>query len=177
VAASVPDAWIVWIDENLAPLRERWQEARWIPSENQHVTLKFLGSTEEGLVADVAGACRELAASYAPSPLGLDGLGVFPSRKRARVLWLGVGDPDRLLASLAAGLDERLGPLGFARETRTFSAHLTVARFRTPQSVGQLPDLPPAPPAFSLAGFELWRSHLSPGGARYERLASFPLGI
>lgn len=177
MAASVPSEWLDWIEANLAPLRSDWPAARWVPAQNQHVTLKFLGSTEEARVPEVADACREVAASHAPSPLRLAGLGVFPSRRRARVLWVGLDDSDRLLPSLAAGLDELLAAAGFEAESRAFSAHLTIARFRAPQAIGELPELPPAPPAFELGGFDLWRSHLSPRGPRYERLASFALGI
>jgi 2'-5' RNA ligase len=73
-------------------------------------------------------------------------------------------------------LDEGLGSLGFAPEKRAFTPHLTLARFKTPM---RLPDLPPLSAA-ALVGWPagsivLFRSHLSPRGARYEALSDYPM--
>lgn len=176
VAASLPDEHLAWVGEQVAAIRDAWPGARWIPLENQHVTVKFLGSTAEGKLTEVASRCGEAAAAHGPAPIGLARLGVFPSPKRARVLWIGLEDPAGLLTSLAGALDDRLAPLGIEPERRAFSAHLTVARFKVPNPVGALPSLSGPPGPFSLTEIGLWRSHLSPKGARYERLRSFQLG-
>lgn len=175
VAAGVPPRELAWLADQTVSLRERWPEARWAPIDNQHVTLKFLGSTLLGALDEVVAACAAVAASAEPSEIALSGLGVFPTPRRARVLWAGFDDPRRTLAGLAAGLDDRLGPLGFVAEKRSFTPHLTLARFRAPTRVEDLPPLPPARP-FHLGAFGLWRSHLSPRGARYEQLQSFAFG-
>lgn len=182
VAAAVPELQRAWVTEQISGLMRRWPEARWIPRDNQHVTLKFLGSTPVARLEHVMVVCDEVAAAHRrrvpgdPNSLSLAGLGVFPSPKRARVLWVGLDDPAGLLAALAGALDGRLAPLGFEAEKRPFSPHLTLARFKRPAPVGELPPLAPAPGDFPLVEFGLWRSHLSPKGARYERLASYPLG-
>ena len=177
VAASVPDDHLAWVAERITRRRQRWPEARWTGRDNQHVTLKFLGSTPQERLEEVSSACRQTAAGHSPGPLALGELGVFPSLKRARVLWVGLEDPEHLLARLASTLSDLLAPLGFEPEKRSYAPHLTVARFRTPTAVGKLPLVAPPPEAFLLRSFELWRSHLSPQGARYECLESFPLGI
>ena len=176
LAASVPELHRGWVAEQISELSGRWPEARWIPSDNQHVTLKFLGSTPADRLANVVTACKRVAACHRPGSLSLAGLGVFPSPRRARVLWIGLDDPVGLLAALAADLDEALAPLGFEPEQRTFSPHLTIARFRTPTRVGELPSLAPSPGPFPLLELGLCRSHLSPKGARYERLEALGLG-
>ena len=176
LAVSVPQGHLDWTQEQVVRLRERWPDARWIPAENQHVTLKFLGAASADLLDPIAAACHEAAQTRTPGTVSLGGLGVFPSSKRARVLWVGLDDPAGLLASVAGGLDEALARLGFEPEARAFSPHLTVARFKRPTPVGELPSLPPSPGHFPVAGLGLWRSHLSPKGARYERLATFALG-
>ena len=177
LAVSVPQGHLGWVGRQVAEVGSRWPDARWIAAENQHVTLKFLGATPEDMLEALAGACSDAARTQPTGPVSLGGLGVFPSPKRARVLWIGLHDPARLLASLAVALDERLGLLGFQPEKRAFSPHLTIARFKTPTSVGELPPLLTSPGPFQVADFGLWRSHLSPKGPRYERLSSFPLGI
>ncbi|MDP9066820.1 MAG: RNA 2',3'-cyclic phosphodiesterase [Actinomycetota bacterium] len=175
LAAPVPEEQLAWVEEQVEPLRALWPGARWTPRPNQHVTLKFLGSTAPELLDELTAACAEVAAAHSPAALVLSGLGAFPSSRRARVLWVGIEDPAAVLGSLAGALDSALGPLGFASETRRFTAHLTLARFKTPQRLDPLPSVAPAPGEFTLSAFDLWRSHLSPRGATYERLERFRL--
>jgi 2'-5' RNA ligase len=174
LAASLHEH-LAWVGDRVAELQELWPEARWIPPQNQHVTLKFLGSTPESELGRVVSACERVAAAHRPQPIGLSQLGVFPSPRRARVLWIGLDDPAQVLTSLAQTVDEELASLGFPRESRPYSPHLTVARFKTPTVAGDLPVLRGQPGPCLLRSFDLWRSHLSPKGARYERLVSFSL--
>lgn len=175
VAASIPHDQLEWLAARTAPLRVRWPDARWAPIENQHVTVKFLGWVAPAALDDVVTVCRAVARGVEPASLALTSLGAFPNARRARVLWVGLDDPDGALSRLAQGLDEGFEPLGIAAEKRSFSPHLTVARFKAPQPLKPLPDLGAPPQPFELAGFSLWRSHLSPKGARYEVIQRFPL--
>lgn len=175
LAAPVPETHLRWVGQRVEELEQRWPEARWIPAANQHITLKFLGSTLEDRLSDVVSLCEQVAARHAAAPVALTELGVFPSRRRARVLWIGIDDPRALLSSLAGALDRDLAEVGFAPEDKAYSPHLTVARFKKPIAVQELPLLPQSPPPFRLESFDLWRSHLSPRGARYEALVSFRL--
>lgn len=176
LAMSVPADPLLWLDEATAGWRDLWPGARWTKTDNQHVTLKFLGATPPDLLEPVTAACLTAASRHRPAPLRLGEAGVFPNKRRARVLWVGLDDPSRLLAALAGDLDAVLEPLGFRSEARPYTAHLTLARFKTPVPIEELPRLPEAPPAFTPASIDLWRSRLSPRGANYERLAELPLG-
>lgn len=176
LAVSVPEKQLSWLADEVAPLRRQWPELRWTPAENQHVTLKFLGSTAPERLEDVVAVCAAVAATRQPSEVRLAELGAFPSPRRARVLWAGIADPADTLRTLASLLDEALAPLGFAAEKRAFTAHLTLARAREPLRLDQLPALGEPPPGFPLHAFGLWRSHLSPRGARYEQLREFAFG-
>ncbi|MDQ4142794.1 MAG: RNA 2',3'-cyclic phosphodiesterase [Actinomycetota bacterium] len=178
VAVSVPGPLLARLEERTRELRAAWPSARWIPRENQHVTLKFLGPVEAPVLAPVKETVRAVAEDHAPAYLTPSFPGVFPSRTRARVLWVGLDDPDDLLAALAADLDTALAPLGFNAEKRPFRAHLTLARFRDPVRVKDdvlgidLRDFED----FRVSSIELFRSHLHPKGARYEVIESFALG-
>ncbi len=176
VAVTIPEEHRRAVDERLAPVRRQLSGARWVPVENQHVTCKFLGSTPADRLDAVNGVCRMVAAGRAPAELRLGGIGAFPSRKTVRVLWVGLHDPDGLLAGLAADLDQAFEPLGYAAEARRFTPHLTLARFRTPARLGSLPDLVVEDlEPFPIESLELYRSRLSPSGARYERMGRFQL--
>jgi 2'-5' RNA ligase len=151
---------------------------RWAAAEGQHVTLKFLGWTSPDRIEALGRALRLVARGRTSAPVAIDGIGCFPSARRARVLWAGLVDPHGLLSGLAADLDRALEPLGYPAEARPFTPHLTLARFRSPVGLQGRYGSPPwrELPPFELRSFNLYRSHLSPRGARYEVLKKFPLG-
>ena len=177
IAVSIPRSHRERIADQIAGFRAKVTNARWTDIENQHVTLKFLGPTPTDRLADIQKVCTMVAAGRPPVSVTLTGIGAFPSRSRIRVLWVGLDDPDGTLAGIAADLDRALEPLGYAAEARAFTPHLTLARFRLPVPLkGGLPEFDLEDlPAFTIDTVELFRSHLSPKGARYEMLEKFPL--
>jgi 2'-5' RNA ligase len=173
VATEAPEGVRAALAGAVAPLRERFPKARWVPVENQHVTLKFLGSTYPRLVDWVAATVGEVASRHPPFATGVEGLGAFPNARRARVLWAGLDDASSSFERLAAGLDEALSK-EFKPEKRAFTPHLTVARFDPPVTVD------PEEIAFESEPFEvgrivLFRSHLRRPAPVYEPIAVEPL--
>jgi RNA 2',3'-cyclic 3'-phosphodiesterase len=174
VAAEVPDDVRAAVAGAVAPLRERFPKARWVPAENQHVTLKFLGSTYPRLVDRLSATVGEVASRHAPFITRVEDLGVFPNARRARVLWAGLDDADLSFGRLAADLDEALSK-EFKPEKRAFTAHLTVARFEPTVTVD------PDEIAFESEPFEvgrivLFRSHLRRPAPMYEPMVIEALG-
>ena len=180
VAADLPPDLLHALHDSTKSLRSKPEvaSARWTAPANQHVTLKFLGWVDAGAVDRIAAALATVVSAHEPATITVTGLGAFPSGRRARVLWAGLDDPAGLLAALASHLDRALAPLGFEPETRAFTPHLTLARFKPPASVaGVLSEVPKLPePSFEVAHLALYRSHLHPKGARYEVLRSLTLG-
>lgn len=177
VAVRVPAGHLRAVDAALGPQRERFAAARWIPVDNQHVTLKFLGWTTDDRLADIRVAAAATAASVEPGRVRLTTLGAFPSARRARVLWVGIDDPEAVMTTSAKALDDRLVPLGFQAEEREFHPHLTLARFKVPRPLPEdLPDVTAGLGAFDVDEIVLFRSRLHPKGARYEALDAVPLG-
>ena len=178
VAVTVPDELLAHLAEATASVRTKLRNARWTAPANQHLTLKFLGWVPGDRAAEVDKVCRMVAASHEPAQLSLTRLGAFPSERRVRVLWMGVDDPEGVLAAVASDLDAAFEPLGFPSEGRAYTPHLTLARFKMPVPLkGGLPTVEVrADATFEVSALKLFRSHLSPKGARYEVLASFPLG-
>lgn len=95
-----------------------------------HITLKFLGETDEEKLPAIAEALREAAKGIPPFTISFKGAGAFPSMNRIRVVWVGVNDT-LPLATIAGRLDERLADLGITREARPFAPHITLARARS----------------------------------------------
>lgn len=177
VAVSIPRSHLERIDVEIKPFKDKAVNARWIDVENQHVTLKFLGTTPGDRLGDVEHVCAMVAASHRPADVALTTVGTFPSSKRVRVLWVGIDDPRTLLTRLASDLAQAFEALGYPSEGRTFTPHLTLCRFKIPVPLaGGLPDLDlSALEPFTIDRLALFRSHLSPKGARYESIAEFPL--
>ncbi|MGH3117497.1 MAG: RNA 2',3'-cyclic phosphodiesterase [Gaiellales bacterium] len=178
VAVSLPSELLDSLDAAVAPLRGKLRNARWTDRGGQHLTMKFLGWTPADRLEGVVHVCEMVAASRQPGTIALTRLGAFPSQRRVRVLWMGVDDPSGLLTELAADLDGAFEALGFAAEGRVYTPHLTLARFKLPVPLKSgFPELdaPPHDPVL-VERIELFRSHLSPTGARYEVIRSFRLG-
>jgi 2'-5' RNA ligase len=102
--------------------------ARWVRTENLHLTLRFLGDTPADRVPAVAEAMRRAAGGTRAFEVRLAGAGAFPSSGRPRALWLGivVGAPE--LGAIASAMEPPLAELGWPPEGRPFRPHLTVAR-------------------------------------------------
>ena len=158
----------------------RGQElVKWVEPHNLHFTLKFLGEVEEARLQGVLAALRVVEAS-APFRLQLVGLGAFPRPRGARVLWVGVGEGAAQLSRLAARVEDALGPLGFPREDRPFSPHLTIGRLRVPAHhpeleavLGRKSDVEIG--SQSVQSVELVQSVLRRPGPEYTVVRSYPL--
>lgn len=172
VAARVPEGHLRALGDAISPLRPSLANARWTETVNQHLTLKFLGWTPRADVGDVAEIMAVTARSHRAASVSLGRLGVFPSFRRARVLWAGVDDPDGLLVRLASALDRAYAPLARRAEVRPYTSHLTLARFKGPPGLdaGAFPELPSLEP-FRVESMTLYESVLHPAGARYEALS------
>lgn len=154
---------------------------RWVKPDNIHLTLKFLGNVAPADIDGIAGAMAEAVRSAPVIRLGAKGLGVFPGIKRPRVLWVGLQGETRSLIEIQKRLDDRLGRVGIAPETRPFKAHLTIARAKgilnskaLAEVMAALGDTESAP--FTAEEMVLYQSELKPDGAVYTRLKSVSLG-
>jgi len=148
---------------------------RWVAIENVHLTFKFFGHIPEASLAAIEDRVGRVLRDEPPLSFESFGMGAFPTARSPRVVWAGVreGEPKRLPA-LAEKLEGALEELGYARETRAFKPHLTLARVRE----GEKPNLAEALQGFADVAFGatraaeliLYKSDLSRGGARYSVL-------
>lgn len=141
-------------------------EGRFVPRQNYHVTLAFLGDVDEAHARDAMDAMDEACARVSTVPLCPDGLGKF-GRASDATLWLGL-TPDPELTNLATRLREALRVRGIPFDEKSFLPHITLARrARIPQ--GLLPELT-FPLPCDAAHVTLFKSTLSHDGAQYKPL-------
>ncbi len=158
------------------------RSARWVRTENLHLTVRFLGDTDPELIPALGDAAREAAAGVDVFDVELAGAGTFPDGRHPRTLWIGVEQGNGALEALDAGLVAPLRRLGFDVEAHPRRAHLTIARTdatRPPVSHALGQSLWAATDAWSSAfradHLVLYRSHLGGGAPRYEPLVEAPL--
>lgn len=101
---------------------------RWVRTEHLHLTLRFLGPTPEPQVPVVARSLERAVATLPAARIVIARSGAFPSPSRPRTIWLGIEHGGDSLGAMARRLDDELESEGWARETRPFRAHLTLAR-------------------------------------------------
>lgn len=157
---------------------------RWVKPEGIHLTLKFLGDTPEGKVPAIRDALTAVARRAAPCSFTVGDLGCFPNLRRPRVIWVGVQEPGGQLALLQEAVEKGMATLGYPREGRPFSPHLTLGRVKDSvpaRDVARIGDIVGATSVGTLGevraeSFALIRSILQPTGAEYTPLAEFHLG-
>ena len=178
IAVALPENARDSLARDLARAYATRSAGRWVPPSQWHVTVKFLGETNDDRVARLVDAVRTAARKTASFRLSLGPWGAFPDRPPWRVLWRGIELGADRLKELADRLDARLISLGFERETHPFVPHVTVARFegRTGNAVSV--PRPPEPPGtpFSVASLDVLESRPALGGAAYPLLARCELG-
>jgi RNA 2',3'-cyclic 3'-phosphodiesterase len=179
IAVALEPQVIAKITESIDQLKRCISGVRWIPRDNIHLTLKFLGDIDEALVPPIGAALKQQLRLFPRCTINAKGLGVFPGLKRPRVLWVGLVGSQ--LVSLAQKVESAVAPLGFLPETKTFTPHLTIGRWRqidrAPQSlVRQLDQWRNYDFGVSeIASVKFMQSVLKPEGANYSELTAVPL--
>ncbi|MDD5748490.1 MAG: RNA 2',3'-cyclic phosphodiesterase, partial [Actinomycetota bacterium] len=139
---------------------------RWVPKDNLHVTVKFLGRDSEMIVPgllDNMGKIKELL----PLSLIVGGIGGFPSSRSAKVIWVGTEDSKEKLRKIYKILEKELENYGIEKEGRKFMPHITIGRSREPVNI-PVDKIEIQPLEFIVREIALYESILKPGGALYS---------
>lgn len=157
-------------------------KVRWTAVENIHVTLKFLGDVDDSELNDVCRAVMQAAAGIEPFDFSITGLSCQPpAGRQLRMIWAGVEDSSGGLASLNAAMEDAMEELGFAREHRKFSPHLTLGRVKSARQADVVRSVvaESAETDFGIQGCDeivVYTSVLSPDGPTYTAAATAELG-
>jgi RNA 2',3'-cyclic 3'-phosphodiesterase len=148
-----------------------------VERENIHLTLKFLGNVGASKLREVESALGQV--TFPPFTLEIKDAGAFPNLKRMNVIWVGVGEGWSQVELIYEQTEKLLQQLGFSRETRPFSPHITVARVKSGRKkdeiaafLGHLTD--ESFGTFPVESVRLKQSVLSPSGPKYSTLFEVP---
>ncbi|HKJ28097.1 MAG TPA: RNA 2',3'-cyclic phosphodiesterase [Anaerolineales bacterium] len=184
IAVDLPESLFDSLSETSAQLQEMLDgmPIRWVPIENIHLSLKFLGDVSERNVSMLKEILQGEADNHNTFEISVGGFGVFPNVLRPRVIWVGVEAPDELV-NLQRRIDMETARLGYAPDQREFTPHLTFGRVSRNASSNQVRKVSSLLRNFNL-GFlgaarieevSLFRSDLGPDGAVYSKIYSAKL--
>jgi RNA 2',3'-cyclic 3'-phosphodiesterase len=163
-----------------AAMRQREPALAWVPEPLLHLTLKFLDEQPDTRVPEIAAALAGVAGRHRELVMTLGGIGAFPNFRRARIVWMGVGQDPRL-ELLHHDVEVAFEALGFEVDARAFRPHLTLARVKTELSEERLRALSRVAKQtdyrteFIVRSIDLVRSELASTGAVYTTLVSAAL--
>jgi 2'-5' RNA ligase len=165
-------------------LRPLWGAVAWVPPQNLHVTVQFLGAQSEERLAAAEAALADAATRSAPIHVTFHGIGAFPGLERPRIVWIGLAQGVLETRALQARVADALTTQGFARPERPWHPHLTIGRvFDQRRGPGAGVPLRSALAQLATTTFgtlriaevALMRSDLSPAGARYFMRRAVPM--
>jgi 2'-5' RNA ligase len=184
IAIDLPSSLQEPLEKQTSRLRQALGDdlVRWVPIENMHLTLKFLGNIAATHLGFIKQMMAQAAESIPQFDLTINGLGSFPNPKRIRVIWAGI-QAGNGLATLQREIEAGAVRLGYERDGRPFSPHLTLGRVRQGVDATNMQRIRDAltlqqPRGFSPAkinSVHLYRSDLHTDGSVYTKLFSAPL--
>lgn len=184
IAISLSEEIYRGLDNVIIELKEHLQDAplRWVPTRNIHLTIKFLGNVSESNLEVLKNTLQREISSNPSFEISVGRFGAFPSVNRPRVLWVGMEAPSPLF-TIQAGIESLTARLGYPKEAKLFSPHLTlarVARNASPQEVRFISQMISGYEvgflgAFRVGEIHIFRSDLQRNGAVYTRLFSVGL--
>ncbi|MEW6367001.1 MAG: RNA 2',3'-cyclic phosphodiesterase [Acidobacteriota bacterium] len=153
---------------------------RWVKSEQIHLTLKFLGEIDDGKVPAISAELKRIAPEFAPWRARLTGVGGFPGGSSPRVIWVGLEDGGTSEV-LSSRVEEAMESLGFERESRAFTPHLTLGRRKPGRKSGGIGResfgrIIVEPIEFVFSRIVLFQSTLLPTGAVHREVSAHSMG-
>ena len=175
LAIALPESVRDCLVERVRAIGQRAEKVRWVPAQNLHITLKFFGDTSAARQATIVATMERVAARVPPFELAITGVKVVRRGRRPSMVWATAADTDGALRRLNGRTERLLEQGGFARERRSFSPHITLARVRDGIAPWErqileewaLAQRDMAEVPFRVADVLLMKSELKPQGAEY----------
>ena len=169
--------------QSIEPEMQRDMRISWVPPAKMHLTIKFLGDMDEQLLDPLLGVVERAIGSQPSVNVPLERLGAFPSPQSPRVLWVGPsehwerGTEAKRMVEVRGAIEEAGESLGFLREAKPFSPHLTLARIKMGErrigaalAKSGVLDRPLSLGSLAVESVVLMKSELKPAGSVYTRL-------
>lgn len=184
IAIEIPPEIRQAIEKNTAHLRSALDAnlVRWTPTNNIHLTLKFLGDVSPPTIDMLTQMLALEASQHTSFTMQFGGLGTFPTPRQPRVIWIGIQAPSALEA-LRRGIEAATARMGYPAENRLFSPHLTIGRVKQTTGPADAQKIRAALEETKIGALgsskveavHLFKSDLKPSGSVYTRLFSAPL--
>ncbi len=171
----------------LARLQEELQQGldikkggvKWVKPEAAHLTLKFLGQVKDRQLPEICTALEKVAARHDEFELTLESLGTFGGRS-PRVAWVGTTQGKEALCDIQGDIESEMEKLGWGKEKRKFTGHLTICRIKNAKAGFQIKQKIDEHRDFTVGSFEvericLYQSELTPEGPLYTALGCYNL--
>jgi 2'-5' RNA ligase len=167
------------IEEVQTPLKRLGTDVSWVKPGNVHATLKFLGEVSEDKIEKVFGGAEKALEGIKGFKLSLKDLGCFPNMRKPRVVWIGVEKGKEELSIMAGKIEQEMENIGYPKENRGFSPHLTIGRVKSSKNIEKLAEQIKKT-SFQTEEIEIkevvvMKSQLNPAGAVYTPLKKIPL--
>jgi RNA 2',3'-cyclic 3'-phosphodiesterase len=174
ICIELPDSIKTKLGEIQTEMKTLGSNVRWTRTDGIHLTLKFLGNVEKQNINQIVEQIAEASRVHSPVEIEVKESGAFPDFKKPRVFWIGVHDPSGALARLQMTIDTKLEKIGFEKENRRFSPHLTIGRVKSHDGLNAtsraLEEMSIEPMAFLANQVVVMQSHLQLKGAVYTPL-------
>ena len=184
IAIELPQSLQNTIEKQTVRLRQTLGDdlVRWVPTQNMHLTLKFIGNIANSHLDFIKQLLIRTADSHSQFDLQIGGIGSFPNSKRPRILWAGIHAPAEL-TSLQRSIESGPSRLGYEKDERPFSPHLTIGRVHQNIDTTNLQKIRNTLDSIQVGNIgsaridsiHLYKSELQASGSIYTKLFSAPL--
>jgi RNA 2',3'-cyclic 3'-phosphodiesterase len=161
-------------------LKKSRADVRWVNPKSIHLTIKFLGNIDRAAICEIETVLKPIFAEQTPIQLRVSNVGVFPNPRQPRIIWAGIEDPTGCIMRIVPIIEDAFFKIGFAKESRPFTPHLTLGRSRSAEGrerlISAMSALKFDGPVFAIHRAILFQSVLNPAGANYSALSVFQLG-
>lgn len=158
------------------------RSVKWVNPGNLHLTIKFIGEFKTTHLEMLKTSLFTALEDIPPFKMEIKGLGVFPSYKKPRIIWLGI-NAEKPLVNLVQIVDRECAQIGYPREKRPFSAHITLGRIKsyaTREDHKMIVDMLRTKETIVIGNqtvdsLHFIKSDLTPNGPIYKNMVTFPL--
>ena len=171
------------LKHRIEPEMKRDTRISWVQPASLHLTIKFLGNTDEQVIAPLRDALEQAIGSQMAVNVPLERLGAFPRPQSPRVLWVGPSEnwekglEAKRITEIHGAIEQVCEGFSFLRETRPLSPHLTLARIKVggrqvgvALAQGGVLDRPISLGSLAIETVVLMKSELQPTGSVYTKL-------
>ncbi len=178
IAVELSDTLKTTITAIQSELKKSPGNVKWVPPDICHITLKFLGEIKEDRIAPIRAILDHCAGEIKPFLVTVNSIGAFPTVDKPNIIWLGLKNEQNILTKLASAIEERVNALGFIKEERPFTPHITIGRTRAGSHAAlsqALPLIKPPQEILEVKALTFFQSTLSSSGPTYSPHFRSPL--